>query len=274
MVTPMAPHSRTSTTATSPVRTAARMRWTALDILEVLETRDAAALLDYLAQLDPTQRDVTAEAWAVAASVQTPIADPAALAAKHRQARVARIKTFVLPPHANADSLRGLLFGFAKQSNFSLHGDSYVALRLRLLLPPEVTACVPRYTAAYKEAAEQFGDDANEVVRPLLTTPIRDVLEEATWGAGDVAGFCAGAVTLREMLGDEPHVYINDDCAVGAGVALAWLHGAAGVIDGEGFHAAPSPLQALWAWARRSSKAAAVVAAVSGGESPFGRFMG
>lgn len=248
------------------------MRWEAMDIINVLHTRDARALINWLTRHDPTHRDYVAEAWAVAAAVQDPAQDAVELAAACRKIKCDKIKTHVIHPQPE-HRLKDLLFGFAKQSNFSLHGDAYVALRLRLLLPPKLTSCVPRYAAAYKAAADHFGDGANEVVRPLLTTPIREVLEEANWGPDDVAGFCAGAVALREMLGDEPHVYINDDCAAASGVALAWLHGSAGVIDGEGFHAAPTPLDALWAWVRRGSKGAAVVAACSGHESPFARFL-
>ena len=271
MVAAIAPHSWTSMVAISLVRTLARMRWPALDIIEALHTRDATALVKWLTRHDPTHRDYVNEAWAVAASVQTPPQDPAAFAALCRRTRVERICTHAIP-HQSAHKLKDLLFGFAKQSNFSLHGDAYVALRLRLLLPAELTSSVPRYAAPYEAAAKHFGEGANEVVRPLLTTPIRDVLDQADWGPDDVAGFCAGAVTLREMLGEEPHVYVNNDCATASGVALAWLHGAAGVIDAEGFHAATTPLDALWAWARQSEKGAAIVAACNGEESPFARF--
>jgi len=273
MVAAMAPHSSTSIVARSQARTPATMRWQALDILEVLHTRDAKALIRWLVGHDSTHEGYVAEAWGVAAAVQVPPADPATLAVKCRQKQVHKIPRKILLP-ADPGGLQELLLNFAKQSNFALHGDSFVALRLRALLPERATVFAPRYAAAYQAAATHFGDDTNVVVRPLLTTPIRDVLENATWSVEDVGGFCAGAVTLREMLGDEPHVYIGPDCAAAGGVSLAWLDGRAGVIDGEGFHTADGPLHALWEWARRNPKGAPVVAAALGNDSPFARFAG
>ena len=188
---------------------------TATEVLEAIVAGGAAlgALRAYLTTHDVTDYRFEVEAWAGVCGGSSAEAEQCAF-----DARMALVNQFEdvgleapLPPWADR-MLPELLVGSSHRTSYAAFGDEYIAAMIKLKLPANATACVPRALPAYTKAAENFNDTVNDIVRPLLKTSLKTKLIEAPWDAGDESLLIASVVTLREMI-RAPELFIDSDGA-------------------------------------------------------------
>lgn len=228
----------------------------AMRALEVLAgARDVESFESALACEDIRNEQVATEMWRVVGlkSLSEGRVRAAELAHARRSLHAERIFSLATAlPVVTAQETLDKLKAYAAKCAFQTHGDTYVALVLKAMLPPAETALVPRGQAPYEAAARVWGADTNRHIRPLLTTPICDVLRTATWAPSDLRGLFAGVVTLKEMTGGEPAVYIDAEIAAAdpATPSLAvcrkhLLGGGVGILHKHAFIKCCGPLEAL-----------------------------
>jgi len=230
--------------------------FTALDVLAVAAGEvPAGELVDFLKTHDIKDEPVETECWKVVCTVQS-LDDPAAtVAARHRISEIESMpRTTAGSTHHDIANLITLVQTYAIKCAYSSYADSYVAAMLKAMLPPEISALVPRDLPPYPHAATHFGADCNEVMRPILKTPLRSVLSHATWDKKDLQGFFAVAITLRELTGGLPTVYVNTDLAAATSepAVFALCHsicgGGCGVSANGKLVFYDNPIHAIIAW--------------------------
>ncbi|MBN19765.1 MAG: hypothetical protein CL678_00655 [Bdellovibrionaceae bacterium] len=105
-----------------------------------------------------------------------------------------------------------LVSEFADRTSFASHGDEYIAAALKIRLPGSTTCLQPRKNPAYAVAAAVLKDDANEIVRPLIEQPLKEIVKSVAWNSDNVTGFFASVITMREMA-RFPELYVGSDIA-------------------------------------------------------------
>jgi len=241
----------------------------ALDILQVAAGEaDVGPLIDYLVR-DSTMPPAQArEAWMVVAEREAVGDDPRSAAVKHRKTAVIERFQVADPvidfPEPAIERLTKLVRNVSRKNALSSYGDCYCDLRLRLLLPPVHCAFISDQ-APYQAAAEFWGDQSNGMIRPLLTTPLKELLSESDTTTD--AWLCAAVVVLRELTRGHPGVYVGPAMATALsdpaiGVDRGCFAGAAvGVIHDNVFTPSMHPLL-TWLAAARGMPAVEGVAAV------------
>lgn len=266
---------------------------TAIDILKVAAGHaDVEPLVDYLLSsekgLTPAEH---AEAWSiVSARKGAPNACPCEVAIEHKRdaarAWFGTPESSPPPSAAVADRFARLVAAVSRQTTMSSYEDKYQDMRLRLMLPVAATVFAVGYTP-YRAAAEFWGDRTNSMVRPLVTTPLKDILAtpppEGT--DGDDAWFCAAVVVLKELTNGLPVVRVGPCMAAAKASGAPSIAIDRGCFDGDGcargviasdtFTPAPHTLCAWLAAAIDIPAVAPVAALVLEGASggPLDRFI-
>lgn len=188
---------------------------TATDVLQaILDGESARAQLRaYLTTQDVTDSRFTLEAWkGVCAETNE---DPEEHAFNARMAVVSEFEDKpldIILPEWTTHKLVELLVGSSQRTSYAAFGDEYIAGTLKLRLPAKTTVCVPRANPAYTQAANEFKETVNDIVRPLLKTSLKKKLIETRWDTPDMSALLAAIVTLREII-RAPEVYIDSDAA-------------------------------------------------------------
>lgn len=229
---------------------------TALDVLAVAAGEaPVGELIDFLKNHDIKDEPVETECWQVVCDVQSLQEPVATVAARHRIAVIESMpRTVADPAQLDISGMITLVQTYSIKCAYSSYADSYVAAMLKAMLPPEEAALVPRDLPPYPHAAKHFHAECNEVMRPILKTPLRSVLSNATWDDKDMQGFFAVAITLRELTGGMPRVYVNTDLAAATAepAVFALCHSICGGGCGVTAHGKltfyANPLHALIAW--------------------------
>lgn len=230
--------------------------FSALDVLGVAAgVSSPLPLIEVLKTHAINDETYESECWQVVCARLQRDVPPATVASEYRSAV---IETFPrcrpAVPVDNVEPLVTLIKTYAIKCSYASYADSYVAAMLKAKVPPELTSLVPRDLPPYQHVASHFAADCNDVVRPILKTPLRTVLAEATWGEHDLQGMFAAVVTLRELTGGVPNLYINTELAAAddePGVfALNCLiaGGGIGVVHHRELFFYDTPLQVLMAW--------------------------
>ncbi|MBN19858.1 MAG: hypothetical protein CL678_01125 [Bdellovibrionaceae bacterium] len=156
---------------------------------------------------------------------------------------------------SHIEALIALVKTYAIKCTYESYADSYVSAVLKAIVPFDVASLVPRDLPPYSHAATYLGADCNETMRPILKTPLRSVLSAADWGPHDLRGYFAAAVTLRELTGGVPRLYVNAELAEAkesesAVFALSRkiASGGCGVVHRGQLIFYDTPLHALYAW--------------------------
>ena len=244
----------------------------ALSALEILQV--AAGEADVLPLIDYLVRDVKLppaecrEAWSIVAEREGLGEMPHVTAVNHRKTETQERFTVIPSPPPPAGEVLERFVKFVRsvsqQNALSSYGDDYCDLRLRLLLPSTSVVFISRQ-APYKQAAEFWGDQANGMIRPLLTTPLKELLAEPDTSTD--AWLCAAIVVLRELTKGHPAVYVGPSMATALSepaiaVDRGCLSGTdAGVLVGDTFAPSDNPLCA-WLVAARNLPGVQAVASV------------
>jgi len=118
---------------------------------------------------------------------------------------------------AAAGRVASLVYAVARTCTYASYGDRYVAALLSLAVPPWRTAAVPCGAPAYAAVAEEFPGTANDLVRPHLERPVKQVIAAAdlTMAApADTTAVLATIATIQEITSGFPVVHTN--CGVAA----------------------------------------------------------
>ena len=231
---------------------------TALEVLSVAAgKRSVDELTDFLSIHAIENEPYEQECWQVVCDIQNNPDTPATVAAKYRKQIIESMPRRQADPVlcAHASALIQMLKTYAIKCTYESYADSYVSAMLKALLPPEATALVPRDLPPYSHAATYLGADCNETVRPILKTPLRSVLSSADWGPRDLRGFFAAAITLRELTGGLPLVFVNTELAAVTSSTSAVFalsrriqHGGCGVVHRGTLIFHDTPINALYGW--------------------------
>ena len=196
---------------------------TALDVLKVAAGQgELEPLIDTLVTLRkfPSTK-FAAEAWTVVAEREgRPDVYPGNVAVEHQKAAIMAkfsIQPFAADPTEDTMCRLNKLVAAASTGSLTSYGDGYQDLRLRLMLPVARTVFATGF-APYRAAADFWGDKTNSMVRPLLTTPLKDILATPPPAGtdGEDAWFCAAVVVLRELTDGYPIVYVGPSVSTAA----------------------------------------------------------
>lgn len=120
-------------------------------------------------------------------------------------------------PDAELCRLRYLLTTFAAKCTYEKSGDVYIHTLLRSKLSAWRATLLPFQCTPYDAISDQFGDDANDVVRPFFETQAGTRMTDTTWKHSrdrDLVHFLSGILKETFDYDDFP-VYSNTDIAVG-----------------------------------------------------------
>ena len=250
--------SSTTTTAGLSDVTMAAPPVTAMDAIAALSGKLPAD--DFVARLVTQRIDDAAAAndlWRVAAQLQD-ADDHAALALTLRHDYVQRTVQPEDSGRIDCGNILERIKTYAAHCAFQTHGDAYVAMALKAMLPAPVTVLCEHMAAPYAAGAEHWGRDANKRIRPLLCTPIPDVIDAASWSPTDLRGLFAAVVTMREITGGQPAVYIDTEIAFAppSEFAIAVCRaplcgGGIGVLHNNVFTRCKGPLETVALWANK-----------------------
>ena len=265
----------------------------ALSILQVAAGHaDVTPLIDYLVTVEKSLTPAeNKESWQiVGARLGRPDDCPNAVAIEHKKkavrARFERPAALLSPSFETTNRFERLVAAVSRQTTMSSYEDKYQDLRLRLMLPISSTVFANGF-APYRAAAEFWGDKTNSMVRPLVTTPLKEILQDppADGTDGDDAWFCAAVVVLKELTNGLPVVRVgpcmaaakpSDVPSIGIDRGCFEPDGCArGVVTADAFTPAAHTLCAWLAAAADAPAVAPVAALVLEGASggPIDRFL-
>ena len=189
---------------------------TATAVLEAIVTEELHQdLIEWLVVLDVCDERFVTEAWtALWHAKEKPQASPLEMAYHARLAHVQRIPQQIggEVDSVITEGLPALVVGFSQRTSFATFGDEYVAASLKMKLPKTATTCHPRKLPPYAIAAQVFGEETNNIVRPLIKQPLKEIVRETAWKHANVYSLFAVVIALKEMI-RFPEIYIDSDIA-------------------------------------------------------------
>lgn len=173
-------------------------------------------LIEFLVTTEKTLTPAESEeSWHIVASRQgRPNECPRVIAVEHKRAAVRdRFVCHPAPRPPSADAVNRfarLVAAVSRQTTMSSYEDKFQDMRLRMMLPVVSTVFAIGF-APYRAAATFWGPETNSMIRPMVTTPLKDILATPPPDGtdGDDAWFCAAIVVLKELTNGLPVVRVG-----------------------------------------------------------------
>lgn len=112
------------------------------------------------------------------------------------------------------EATRGRLIRYLKRAAETCtwkFGDGYIENRIRTILPGWSVCCTPKGLTPYDVVTELMFDDANDVVRGILNTPIASNLRDFKDPRHGITALFAAVAILQESTGGKPKLLVNTD---------------------------------------------------------------